>query len=178
MHMQIDRLTPENFQFYGDVIDAQNAATHYLINKGTTTRFHDLAKVDIVSDDVNPANVGISIFRGDARVFPLRISMLERHPLGSQAFMPLNQKPYLIVVAPSLDEHRPDIHKMKVFWAKASQGVNYACGTWHHPLIALGDAADFLVIDRIGSGHNCDEYEFDEAFVYQIDETDFARFSS
>jgi len=176
--MQIDRLTPESFQLYGDVIETQSAVTHYTINKGTTTRFHDLAKVDVMSDDIHSARAGISIFRGDARAFPLRISMLERHPLGSQAFMPLHQKPYLVVVAPSLDEHHPDLDYMKVFWASASQGVNYACGTWHHPLIALDEAADFLVIDRIGSGHNCDEYEFDESFFYQINEADFARFSS
>ncbi len=177
--MQIDRLTPESFQLYGDVIDTQSATTNYLINNGTTSRFHDLAQVDIVSNSENQiARAGISIFRGDARVFPLRISMLERHPLGSQAFMPLNQRPYLVVVAPSLDEHSPDINNIRVFWASASQGVNYACGTWHHPLIALDETSDFLVIDRIGAGHNCDEYEFSESFVYQIDKADFAQFSN
>lgn len=176
--MKIDRLTAENFQGFGDVIDTESAQTQYLINGGTTTRFHDLVDVQVTPYNKAPARSGISIFRGDARVFPLDILMLERHPLGSQAFFPLNQRPYLVVVAPALDQESPDVENIKVFWASASQGVNYAQGTWHHPLIALDAVSDFLVVDRIGSGPNCDEYEFDKSLVCRIEQADFACFSS
>ncbi|WP_191602952.1 ureidoglycolate lyase [Marinomonas algicola] len=176
--MKIDLLTAENFQEFGDVIEANSARTHYLINGGTTTRFHDLADVQVTPHNEESVRSGISIFRGDARVFPLSISMLERHPLGSQAFFPLNQRPYLVVVAPELDQERPDIENIKVFWASPSQGVNYAQGTWHHPLIALDAVSDFLVVDRIGSGPNCDEYEIDKSLVCRIEQVDFACFPS
>ncbi|MCZ2722935.1 ureidoglycolate lyase [Marinomonas sp. 15G1-11] len=175
--MIVNRLTSEAFQAFGDVIDTQSAQTQYLINGGTTTRFHDLAKVQVSATDASSVRSGISIFRGEARVFPLSLSMLERHPLGSQAFFPLNQRPYLVVVAPALDSHQPDIENIKVFWASSTQGVNYAQGTWHHPLIALDDISDFLVIDRIGTGNNCDEYEFDKSLIRWIERADFACFS-
>jgi ureidoglycolate lyase len=176
--MKINRLTPENFQEFGDVIDTESAQTQYLINGGTTTRFHNLADIQVTPYNEHSARSGISIFRGEARVFPLTICMLERHPLGSQAFFPLNQRPYLVVVAPALDQHRPDVKNIKVFWASASQGVNYAQGTWHHPLIALDSVSDFLVVDRIGLGPNCDEYEFDKSLLCRVERADFACFSS
>ena len=80
--------------------------------------------------------------------------MMERHPLGSQAFVPLSDAPYLIVVAPAGDL---DPAKLRAFSTRGWQGVNYARGVWHHPLLALERVSDFLVVDRGGEGPNCDE---------------------
>jgi ureidoglycolate lyase len=85
--------------------------------------------------------------------------MMERHPLGSQAFVPLSGKPYLVVVAPAGDP--PDVAALRVFLARGDQGVNYAPGVWHHPLLALDAVCDFLVVDRSGTTPNCDEVRVD-----------------
>jgi ureidoglycolate lyase len=93
-------------------------------------------------------------------VLPFEITMMERHPLGSQAFIPLNDKPYLVVVAPAgeLDES-----KIRAFVTSGWQGVNYAKGVWHHPLLALGEVSDFIVVDRGGDGHNLNEQNLRES---------------
>jgi ureidoglycolate lyase len=84
--------------------------------------------------------------------------MLERHPLSSQLFMPLAGQPFLVVVAAAGED--PDAAAVRAFATNGRQGVNYRRGTWHHPLIAIGDAGEFLVIDRAGEGRNCDEISF------------------
>ncbi|MCY1176174.1 Ureidoglycolate lyase [compost metagenome] len=81
--------------------------------------------------------------------------MMERHPLASQAFVPLSGRAYLVVVAPA--GPAPQVEDLRVFLARGDQGVNYAPGVWHHPLLALDEVSDFLVIDRGGPGDNCDE---------------------
>ena len=101
--------------------------------------------------------------RGDAFEFPLRIAMLERHPLGSQAWIPINHTPFIAVVAPNSKDDRPDESAIRAFYVRPDQGVNYHLGTWHHPLMSLGKQGDFIVIDRIGSAANCDERDLLEA---------------
>ena len=86
--------------------------------------------------------------------------MLERHPQGSQAFIPMQGQAFLVVVAPGLNADEPDLSQLQAFISDGSQGVNYRAGTWHHPLLTLEAPSDFAVIDRIGSGPNCDVYEF------------------
>jgi len=169
MDLILETLTPESFSEFGQVIDADNSANNFLINGGSTRRFHDLADTEVIGD----AKAGVSIFRGEARKLPMAITMLERHPYGSQAFMPLQQQPYLIVVAPSLNKDQPDLDKLRLFYAKGNQGINYARGTWHHPLLALHNESDFLVIDRIGEGHNCDEFDFPNDCNIHIDDMNF-----
>jgi ureidoglycolate hydrolase len=100
---------------------------------------------------------------------PIKIEMMERHPLGSQAFMPLSQHPYLVVVAP---KGKFEQDKIEVFLAQPTQGVNYHKGTWHHFCLALNQDCDFLVIDRSGNGNNCDVETLDgskliEAFTLE-----------
>ncbi|WP_347262563.1 ureidoglycolate lyase [Rudaea sp.] len=148
---KIEPLTREAFAPFGDVIEASDAARHFPINGGTTERYHDLANIEV--DAAGRAIV--SIFRAQPRALPFAIAMLERHPLGSQAFMPLNRRPYLVAVA-ARGETFADAD-VRVFLARGDQGVNYAAGVWHHPLLALGEAGDFLVVDRAGPGANCDE---------------------
>ncbi len=100
----------------------------------------------------------INIFRGQPRSRPVAIRMLERHPLGSQAFVPLRGQDFLIVVAPPRPRVTAD--DLRAFHARGGQGVNYARGTWHHPLLCLEKDSDFLVIDRGGPGSNLDEFWF------------------
>lgn len=145
--LAVEALTAAAFAPFGDVIEAGSARDAYAINDGTTQRFHDLARIDVGDD----GRAIVSLFRAQPRVLPIVIGMLERHPLGSQAFVPLDPAlRYLVVVAD--DPARP-----RAFLAAAGQGVNYRRGTWHHPLLALDRVSDFLVIDRAGPGANCDE---------------------
>lgn len=144
-------LTREAFAPFGDVIEASDAALHFTINGGNTERYHDLATIEPGTD----GKVIVSIFRGQPRQFPFTVEMMERHPRGSQAFVPMSGLPYLVVVAPA--GAAPTVANLSAFIARGDQGVNYATGVWHHPLLALDETADFLVVDRSGPGHNCDE---------------------
>ena len=154
--IQIQPLTPEAFLDFGEVI-ACRGNDFFHINDAHTERYHALVKTEAEGD----ARTGISIFRNiKATSLPCEISMLERHPLGSQAFIPMQGQKFLVVVAPSLNANEPDLSQLKAFITDGSQGVNYRAGTWHHPLLTLEAPSDFVVIDRIGSGHNCDVFQF------------------
>jgi len=175
--LPINPLTREAFAPFGDVIECAGAR-HYPINAGTTERYHDLARIE-------PGDQGrtiLSIFRGLASTFPLRVALMERHPLGSQAFVPLQNRCYLVVVADPADgiDAPGQLH---AFLAQGHQGVNYRPGVWHHPLIAVGaigtvnaegvsaTPSDFLVIDREGPGPNCDEQPLAEPSVLDFKQT-------
>ncbi len=152
--VSVEPLTSESFKPFGDVMEATESAQHFSINQGFAQRFHRLAHVDVTQGGGQPA---ISIFKARARPQPVELSVLEKHPHGSQAFMPLSGHAYLVVVA--LGGDTPDMSTLKCFSATVQQGVNYAKGTWHHPLLALQDG-DFLVVDRAGpQGEvNCVEF--------------------
>jgi ureidoglycolate lyase len=146
-------LTPAEFAPFGDVIATGDA--FQLINDGTTRQFEDLARIDVECDG---GRARVSIYRVVPYALPLTITMLERHPLGSQLFMPLHGEPFLIVVARAGDRVEPA--NVQAFLGNGRQGVNYHRGTWHHPVIALRDPSEFLVLDRTGPGGNCDEVHF------------------
>jgi ureidoglycolate lyase len=148
-------LTADGFAPFGDVIEASDRAEIIPINYGYTTRFNDLAGIDVASGG---GRAIVSLFRAKPLEPPL-LRIFERHPLGSQAFMPLGGRPYLVAVGPP-GEFDPD--RLVVFQAGPHQGVNYARGTWHHFLLALESESDFLVIDREGPGENLDEIELSE----------------
>ena len=158
--LTIEPLTVETFAPFGDVIEASDRARHFAINNGSTERYHDLARIDVASGG---GHAILSIFRARPRHLPMQLLLLERHPLGSQAFMPLSPLPYLVVVAEAATV--PDLARLRCFRAAPGQGVNYARGTWHHPLLALQTESDFLVVDRGGADTdaNCDEYPLDDA---------------
>lgn len=157
-----ENLTAENFATFGDVIEANPSAKNFSINYGNTHRFHDLAKVDVNNGE---GRAGISIFRTTPLPMPISIRLLERHPLSSQAFFPLSPHPYLVVVAPPGDL---DEKAIRVFLAQPGQGVNYHPGTWHHFCLALEAESDFLVVDRIGQGNNCDELLLKKPFSIEL----------
>ena len=155
--LQMERLTREAFALFGDVIEL-DGARHFPINGGTTERYHDLAQVDVIGQGGRPL---INLFRAQPRALPVEINMMERHPLGSQAFLPLSDVSYLIVVAPAGEF---DPVRMRAFWTDGWQGVNYAKGVWHHPLLALERVSDFVVVDRGGEQPNCDEIALAETW--------------
>lgn len=157
--LKIETLTREAFAPFGDVIEASNAVRHFTINEGNTERYHDLAHIDPGAD----GRAIMSIFRGLARTLPFTVTMMERHPKSSQAFMPLSEHPYLVVVA--LRETTPTLADLRVFLCQSTQGVNYAQGVWHHPLLALNGTSDFLIVDRSGPGDNCDTVNLDSPGV-------------
>ncbi len=150
IRLTIEPLTREAFAPYGDVIQADDAARHFTINEGNTERYHDLARIDPGED----GRAIVSIFRGLPRTLPFTVTLMERHPKASQAFIPLSGQPYLIVVADR--SATPTVEDLRVFLCEGHQGVNYARGVWHHPLLALHQVSDFLIIDRAGPGENCD----------------------
>ncbi|WP_343670111.1 ureidoglycolate lyase [Paraburkholderia heleia] len=148
--LHLEPLTREAFAPFGDVIELEGAR-HFPINGGTTERFHDLAAIDVHEAGGRPI---VSVFRAQLRAWPVEIAMMERHPLGSQAFVPLGDAGYAVVVAPA---GAFDPAGLRAFWAGRGRGVNYAKGVWHHPLLAFGRVSDFVVIDRGGTQPNCDE---------------------
>lgn len=156
-------LTAEAFALFGDVIEMRENVKHFPINHGQTERYHDLAKVEALGEN---ARVITSLFRSKPLPRPLHVKLMERHPLGSQAFYPLSGRPYMVVVAEK-GELKPE--NIRVFLARASQGVNYHAGTWHHFSLALDDVSNFLVIDRAGEGNNCDEVNLAEKDQIQIE---------
>jgi len=144
-------LTAAAFAPFGDVIETEGR-THYPINAGTAQRYNDLAKVEVSAAGGRPL---ISILSAQPVALPLRLRLMERHPLSSQAFIPLSSTPFLVVVAPL---GTLDIECIRGFRSNGRQGVNYRTGTWHHPLLALERTTEFLIVDRGGEGANCDEY--------------------
>ena len=153
-------LTRDAFALFGEVIEVDGA--HRMeINDGTTERFHNLATVDVTSEGGYPL---INIFRGQPRPKPIHIRAIERHPLGSQAFVPISNLSWLVVVAPPGDA--PTAHQLRAFRATGNQGVNYRAGVWHHPLIVLEPDHDFIVVDRGGPGDNCDEVRLEAGGAY------------
>lgn len=150
--LKAEPLTAEVFSPFGDVMDARTSAS-FPINAGRTQRHHDLAKVETLGDN---ARTLINIFVSQPITLPLELTFLERHPQGSQAFMPLHQERFIVVVAPPGEHINPD--EVRAFVTDGHQGVNYRAGTWHAIQSVLEREGEFLVVDRGGDGNNCDEF--------------------
>ena len=151
--LPVEPLTKEAFAPFGTVIE-KDGAEIIPINQGTTDRFHALAELDVADGEGVPI---LSIFRASARPAPIKISMMERHPLGSQAFVPLSSEPWLVVVC---GETPPRPGVLRAFLARGDQGVQYHKNVWHHPLLVLKSGQEFLVADRGGDGENLEECWF------------------
>jgi len=147
-------LTKAGFAPFGDVVETADVRPR-LINEGFANRFDDLAGIDVAADG---GEVNVSLFVGSVRPSPIAIKMMERHPLGSQLFMPLNDAPWLVVVC--TDPAVPMSYR--AFAAAGWQGVNYARNCWHHPLLVTAEASLFFVIDRKGPGDNLEETWLDD----------------
>ena len=153
-------LTREAFRPYGDVIQAAESR-HYTINQGWAERYADMADLDLLETGGQP-NVGV--VRAAPRPMPLKVTVMERHPKSSQLFIPLEPRPFLVLVASPGDPLQPE--NIIAFKTRAGQGINYRRGVWHHPLIALDQSTDFLVVDRHAKDENCDEVSLDQADLW------------
>ena len=157
--LRAEPLTGAAFAPYGDVLEPQAARRHYPINAGSAERYHDLMRIDT---DTAGGHAVLSLVRAEPVRLPVRLRLLERHPLGSQSWLPVDGRRFLVVVAPA-GEHWT-LADVRAFVTDGRQGVNYAKGVWHHPLLALGDgAAEFIVVDRDGPGDNCEERALPQA---------------
>ena len=152
LELTAEPLTADAFAPFGEVIDARTSDS-FPINAGRTQRHHDLAKIETLGDN---ARTLINIFVSQPVTLPLELTFLERHPLGSQAFMPLHQERFIVVVAPPGEAINSD--DVRAFVTDGRQGVNYHAGTWHAIQSVLAREGEFLVVDRGGDGNNCDEY--------------------
>jgi len=156
-------LTRERFAPYGDVIEAIVDRTAAM-NAARFERFDDLCSIDMKDD----GRVAVSIARCRvATSLPYRFDVVERHPLGSQAFVPLTPCKLVVVVAPP--EESVEASELRAFVSNGRQGINYHRGTWHMPLIAFEAGQEFLIIDRAGDVPNCDEHSLDEAVLLAED---------
>ena len=124
--------------------------------------FADLANITLASE----GRAQISIYRSRAIELPFRILMMERHPFGSQAFFPLHDRPFPIVVV--LPDSIPGPDTVRVFLSNGQQGINIHPGVWHHYQLTLDKTSDYLVIDRGGPGDNCDEYQLEQEVILDI----------
>lgn len=152
LELKAQPLTPEAFAPFGDVIDTRTA-DYFPINAGRTRRYHDLARVETLGED---ARALINIFVSQPVEMPLALDFLECHPLGSQAFMPLHEERFVVVVAPKGETINSQ--DVRAFVTDGHQGVNYHAGTWHAIQSVLEREGRFLVVDRGGEGNNCLEY--------------------
>ncbi len=151
-------LTASSFVPFGEVLEAAGEPDR-LINRGLCGRWHDRARMEF-----GEGRAGISLFRAEPRTLPLALDMVERHPEGSQAFLPMTPDPFLVVVAPD-EGGRPG--RPQAFLTAPGQGVNYARGTWHGVLTPLAQPGLFAVVDRIGPGANLEEHWFDTPWVIE-----------
>lgn len=158
--VSVQPLSAVAFAAFGDVLEARGTPDK-VINQGLCGRHHDLAGLDF-----SDGQAGISVFNAQARTLPVTLEMMERHPDGSQAFLPMHQTPYLVVVAPD-EDGTPGTPL--AFLAEAGQGVNYHRNIWHGVLCPLHDPGLFAVVDRIGPGANLEEHWFEQS--WRIEDT-------
>lgn len=163
VHIPLEPLDRTNFAPFGDVIDLE--ADWLPINQGTTRRYHALGEVQLLGEEGRGV-ISLAVARRAA--LPIMVRMLERHPLGSQAWIPRGAAPFIVVVAPNGKDDRPDASGLRAFHARADQGVNYHAGVWHHPLLCLADDGQFIVVDRDGPGSNCDEAQLAAACQIEV----------
>lgn len=148
--LRVEPLTRAAFAPYGEVIDAEGVEPE-LLNQGTAKKYAALATVELVS-----GVAAVSLFHAAPRALPLALRTIERHPLGSQAFVPLRPTRFLVVVAGTRDAPRPD--DLRAFLATGQQGINFRAGVWHHPLTVL-EPSELLVIDRREGTGNLQELD-------------------
>jgi len=154
-------LEKESFALFGELINTDG--TGFDANYGQAKRFNDITKMVV---DAQGGKPNISIFRSKPIKMPMKVQVMEKHELGSQAFIGLQNQPFLTLVAPP--GPTVDIKKLTLFMVEAGQGVNYHPGTWHHYLICLGDQSDFLCLDRSGLLPDCKEQHIEEEIIISL----------
>ena len=147
--IRTEPLTATAFAPFGDLLDCAGDPDK-IINQGLCGRYHDRATLDFAD-----GRAGISLFKAELRSLPYTLDLLERHPLGSQAFVPMSHDPFLVIVAPD-ENGKPGTPR--AFLTQAGQAINFHRNTWHGVLTPLSGSGLFAVIDRIGDGANLEEH--------------------
>ena len=160
-HLHLKPLTQEAFAPFGDVIQKQG---HYPeeINYGQTRKYAGLAQIDVADEE---GTATVHIYRSRPVSLPFRVEVMEYHPLGSQAFIPLHRQPFLVVVAPPAEIL--DFDSIQGFFTNGEQGVNLKKGVWHHYQLSLIENCDYLVIERDGPGVNTIEQHLDKTLLIE-----------
>ena len=164
--LQIKPLTREDFAPFGDVIEMEGHQSSPM-NYGMAERYHALAEVETLGDD---ARAIISLVKSTQYGLPHTVNIMERHPLGSQAFIPLDATPFIVIVAPPDDTLNPAA--IQAFKSNGKQGINYHRGVWHCPLLTPFAQMNFILVERAGSGNNCDEVALREGDQYLLEQMD------
>ena len=158
-NIPIEKLDSNVFSRFGNIIEKKNASELRSINQGTTTRYHNISELDLESKNGNSA---ISIFSGLPRDLPIEIKIMEKHPIASQSFLPIQDYDWLIIVSEEKNE-LPDLNTLRCFHVNGDTGITYNKNIWHHPLL-VKKKQDFWVIDRINDKEdasiNLKEYHF------------------
>ncbi|USE36502.1 ureidoglycolate lyase [Endozoicomonas sp. SCSIO W0465] len=162
--LKVEVLTREAFEPFGDVLETRD--TPVVINQGRCHKYSDLTSV--TTDD--QGHTTMHIYKTAPINHSYQLDLLERHPLGSQTFMPLAGQRFLVVVASGAsDSTTPDLASIRCFLSNGKQGITYHPGVWHHPLLSVDDGEEYLVIDRKGPGNNCDEVPMPAAQRYKVE---------
>jgi len=156
--IRAEPLTGEAFAEFGDVIEA-NGSPNFMINEGRCGRFHDLARPELADET---GHVSLSVGKSDAVDLPLILDLMERHPLGSQAFIPMEGTQFVVIVAPD-DGGVPGTPR--AFRTSGTQGIQYRANCWHGVLAPLTGPSDFLIVDRVGTGENLEEYRLENPYI-------------
>ena len=158
-NISIEQLDANVFSKFGKIVEKKNALELRSINQGTTTRYHNISELDLESKN---GNSSISIFSSIPRDLPIEIKIMEKHPVASQSFLPIQNYDWLIVVSEEKDE-LPDLNTLRCFHVNGDTGITYNKNIWHHPLL-VKKKQDFWVVDRINdqedSSINLKEYNF------------------
>lgn len=158
MIIRMQALSAQVFAPFGEVLQT-DAVSPQMINQGNTQKFADLASVSLGQG----GRAQVSIYRSRAIELPFRIASMERHPHGSQAFYPLHDRPFPIIVA--APGPAPEANRLQAFLSNGRQGINIHPGVWHHYQLTLEQDSEYIVIDRLGPGDNCDEYQFEQEII-------------
>lgn len=153
--IRAELLNPAAFAPFGDVVSSGMRDRGSSANQGTALRFDWAARLENKREGAKP---NLAVFRSTPQELPFTVKLLERHPSSSQAFLPMLCSEFLIIVAPSLSDGAPDVEKLRAFLCRSAQGINYRPGTWHHPIVAIKDAAEFAMLAwEDGTAADCEE---------------------
>ena len=165
--LKIEEINENEFLPFGHLIQKKNSKDEYIINQGTTKRFHEISELDLYLEKGRPF---ISIFEGSPRPKPIIIKILEKHPLGSQTFLPVQNYKWLTVVASEING-LPDLESLRCFSLNGNTGITYKKNIWHHPLLVF-KKQDFWVVDRVNNDEdkfkNLIEYNFKDDELFSI----------
>lgn len=153
--IELEPLTAGAFAPYGDVVEIENAK-HFPINLGTVERYNDLAKVD--TSEQNGRTLVSIVCCNELSSLPYQLPFVERHPLGSQSFIPMDNTPIVVAVAEAGEP--PEAERLRAFISNGTQGINYHRGVWHMPMLFLNKDQRMIVVDRGGEGNNCEEHHY------------------